>query len=95
MSIIAIAKVKAGNGRALDTLALIKESKEKALNSGICEKFDILQGEDDPHSFSILEIWSSIESHKEFLGSLMSDSKFIEAMACVEDGPHIEYFNLM
>ena len=94
MSIIAIAKVKAEDGKSLEVLTLIKGSQEKALNSGVCEKFDILQSRNDPHSFSLLEIWPSIENHKKFLENLMSDSEFIEAMACIQDGPHIEYFNL-
>jgi len=95
MSIVAIAKIKAGEGKALEALTLIQTSQKKALASGLCEKFDILQSSTDPGFFSLLEVWSSRENHTKFLGGLMSDSEFTAAMVCIESGPNIEYFNLM
>ena len=94
MSVIAIAKVTAADGEALEALAMIKQGQVKALNSDVCEKFDILQNVENPHCFSLFEVWHSIEGHKAFLQMLMKTRDFTEGMKCVAEGPYIEYFDL-
>jgi quinol monooxygenase YgiN len=94
MSIVAIAKLVAVEGLASTALELAKGSQAACLQLDACEKFEILQGEDNPHHFTLVEQWSSKEAHKAFFDALMKAPETLEAMKVFSKGPEIEYFNL-
>ena len=94
MSIVAIAKLVAVEGQARTALDLAKRSQAACLQLDACEKFEIFQGVDNPHHFTLVEQWSSKEAHKAFVDALMKDSETLDAMKLFSKGPEIEYFNL-
>lgn len=94
MSILAMAKLIAIEGQEATALELIKGSQTLCLQQEACEKFEILQSEENPLHFELLEQWNSKEAHKAFYDLIMENPDTLEALKLFSKGPEIEYFKL-
>jgi len=94
MTVFAIVNIEAKKGKSAEALEVIKRSQEHCLSLDSCSGFDLYQNQKDSHHFHFVEQWASVEKHKEFLSTLMSDPNFIASLDAFTSAPNIEYFSL-
>ena len=63
MSLTAIYRIRAKEGKEEELLQILQRGREFALNVEGCERFEVLQHKDDPRDFVMTETWSTPEAH--------------------------------
>jgi len=94
MSVVALVKLEAVQGKAEQALAIIKKSQAYCLSHEVCHGFEALQSCEDDHHFYFVERWHSIQAHKALLQQLMSDQTFVQSLEVFSVGPVIEYLTV-
>ena len=63
MSVSVIYTFRAADEKADELLAMVRQGRDFAKSAGGNEGFEVYQGSDDPHKFTMVEHWASKEAH--------------------------------
>ena len=92
MSVTRINDFRAKEGRAEALRALLAQAIPSIASSRGCVSCKLLQSQDNPARFVVLEVWDSIESHKAAVKNIPPDA-FATVMDLLDGRPSGEYFN--
>jgi quinol monooxygenase YgiN len=92
MSVTRINDFRAKEGRAEALRALLAQAILSIASSRGCVSCKLLQSQDNPARFVVLEVWDSIESHKAAVKNIPPDA-FATVMDLLDGRPSGEYFH--
>ena len=92
MSVTRINDFRAKEGKAGALLAFLGQIIPSITSSKGCLSCKLLQSQDNPARFVVLEVWDSIESHKAAVKDIPPDA-FATVMELLDGRPSGEYFH--
>jgi quinol monooxygenase YgiN len=79
MSVTAIYRFEASQGKSDDLLETLRQGRDFTASVEGSEGFEVYQGKDDPHTFVMVEHWSSVEAHEEHFEKNVRGAGVLEA----------------